>query len=690
MIGEDEVMQTSVRCLAVVVLLSAMASPAAQPFAHTIWVDAAAKAEGADGSSAKPFATIGDGLKIAKPGDGVVVRGGVYRESVKVPSGAAGSPVTLMAEAVQRVIVSGFDKIAGWQPHKGGVFVTTLNWRPETLYVDFTAQPMSREPKEGWYSMEAAAGNAITDKKHLSNRADDLTGGSLQFHQKSGNIFFSFPIASLDAAAGTLTMKKDNQWAKPQTGDRYLLKNCACLIDRPGEWAVEAQADGKSWKLYFLPKHADDLKATQARRQDRRVVMADRAQHVRLEGIEVAGGVDDGIDISNSSDVIVTRCIVHNNANTGIHLSHDTDTTVSRCIILHNMNGLSTRSVRNVTIEENEVAFNQMDGVDIAGDVSGRYGKPEAKPEEITDGVIVRRNYVHHHTLWGHPDNFQMYRGVRNVRFIENLALGGGQGLMTEEVDGSELTGNVFLSCGANLIIFGHGNSRSWTMRKNTFGFPGYGIFSFTGTNYDARENIFLGSVVVPPVYRGDYNLYGSELPIGPRWKKHDSIASFFKAAGQEEHSAAGDPKMISIPIGHSAIGNADESTASAIVLRDPKTFKQGDHIEINWDGIVRKITAVDGKKITFEPPLPVRPYSDGMLVANWGDKADFILDTRLRPESPGAKLAKDGSAVGSPINIPAFRAGDFDGDGKRDLPDLPPDVKAGLPDPDNLILPSF
>ncbi len=660
---------------------------AAEP---TLWVDANAKSGDADGSQAKPFATIAAGLKQAKPGTRVMVRGGVYRESVKIPGGAAGAPVTLMAEPGQRVILSGFEKIGGWQPHQAGVFVTTLDWKPDTLYVGCAAQPLAREPNEGWYLMEATGARTITDRQHLAKRADDLKGGSIQFHQKSGNVFFSFPIASLEAAAGTATLAGDNKWAKPQAGDRYLLKNRACLIDRPGEWAVEAQPDGKGCRLYFLPRAAADLQATQARRMERRVVLVDRVKHVRLEGLEVAGGADDGIDVSNAADVLVTRCLVHNNAGTGIHLDHTTDSTVSRCLVLHNMNGITTRSVRNLTIEENEVALNQMDGIDVAGDVSGRYGKPGAKPEEVTRDVTVRRNYVHHHTLWGHPDNFQLYRGVFGIRYIENLALGAGQGLMTEEVEGGELTGNVILSCAANLIIFGHGNSHNWTVRRNTLGFPGYGIFSFTGTNYTARENIYLGGFVVPPVYRGDYNFYGRELPVGPRWKKHKDMAAFVSAAGQEAHSAAGDPQMISVPIGHSAVDSLETCTAQTLVLRQPDSFKVGHHIEINWDGVVRRVTAVDGKQITFAPPLPVQAYSGSTLVANWGEATDFTLDTRLKPGSPAAKLAPDGGAVGSPLNVPAFRAGDFDGDGRRDLPALPADLQAGLPDPNNLSLPSF
>lgn len=674
--------------LALVLLMTAPSGLPAR--ARSIHVDTTAAATDADGSDAKPFPSIAAGLKAAQPGDSVVVRAGTYRESVRLPSGEPGRPVTLTAAAGQRVIVSGFEPIRGWQPHKGGIFVTTLDWRPDTLYVGYTAQTLAREPNEGWYAMEAVAGRTITDKRNLSNRGDDLTGGSVQFHQRAGNVFFSFPIASLDAAAGAVTLDDGNKWAKPQPGDRYLLKNRAALIDRPGEWAIEAQPDGKSWQLFFRPGRAEDLRATQARRTDRRLVLADRVQHVRIEGLEVTGGTDDGIDVSNAGDVVISRCVVHNNGGAGIHLSHVARVTVSRCLALHNMNGITMRTAHEIIIEENEVALNQIDGIVVAGDVSGRYGKPGAKPEEITQDVIVRRNYVHHHTLWGHPDNFQLYRGVRNVRFIENLALGAGQGLMSEEVESGELTGNVILSCAANLVIFGHGNSHNWTIRNNTLGFPGYGIFSFTGTNYVAMDNLYLGAIVVPPVYQGDYNLYGGELPVGPRWKKHADLASFVQATGQEQHSVAGDPRLIGVPIGHSAIDDPAGCAVDTLVLRDPGSFSTGHYIEVNWDGVARQIATVAGKRITFAPPLPVRPYSGSTVVVNWGTRTNVLLDTRLRPDSPGTKVARNGGPVGATINVPAFRAGDFDGDGNRDLPALPGDVRAGLPDPNNLVLPSF
>jgi len=79
-------------------------------------VDQAAPADG-DGSAAKPFKTIGEAVKIASGGDTITVRASVYAESVALSqSGTAEQPTVLRAVPGQRVIVSGFVSITGWQP----------------------------------------------------------------------------------------------------------------------------------------------------------------------------------------------------------------------------------------------------------------------------------------------------------------------------------------------------------------------------------------------------------------------------------------------------------------------------------------------------------------------------------------------------------------------------------------------
>lgn len=128
--------------------VSCNAQPATDSFARTLHVDDDATT-GGDGSLAKPFATIGAALKIVKPGDGIVVRAGTYRESLKLPSGAPGKPLTLMAAPGERVIVSGFTPINGWKPFRGQIQVANINYQPDGLFVRQTLQPMAQSPNEG-------------------------------------------------------------------------------------------------------------------------------------------------------------------------------------------------------------------------------------------------------------------------------------------------------------------------------------------------------------------------------------------------------------------------------------------------------------------------------------------------------------------------------------------------------------
>src|SRR5689334_10539187 len=63
-----------------------------------VFVDAQKGADDATGSEQAPFKTVARALKQVQPGGAIVLRGGVYYESVTwTASGKEGSPVTLRA-----------------------------------------------------------------------------------------------------------------------------------------------------------------------------------------------------------------------------------------------------------------------------------------------------------------------------------------------------------------------------------------------------------------------------------------------------------------------------------------------------------------------------------------------------------------------------------------------------------------
>jgi hypothetical protein len=105
------------------------ATPGALEYPNVYRVDGRHPAASDDGFGYPgwPYRTIGAALKAAQPGETVVIRGGVYRETLK----PACDNVTIRAAAGEKVLVSGADLIEGWKRTKDG-------W----------AAPLAAEPKK--------------------------------------------------------------------------------------------------------------------------------------------------------------------------------------------------------------------------------------------------------------------------------------------------------------------------------------------------------------------------------------------------------------------------------------------------------------------------------------------------------------------------------------------------------------
>lgn len=668
---------------------SALASMRALPTClRYLYVDAASTATTPDGSLAKPYKTITAAVAVSIPGDGIIVRGGTYYGTVTMKPGTAANPIYLMGYPGERATITGFKAITGWQLWQNGIYVTTLSgWKPNDLYVNYTEQPLSQDPNDSWAAISNLTGTTLRDPR-LVNYPYNVVGDYVQIWTAAGNTFMGTTIIAQDTVNGTITLASAGTAA---TGDLYMIRNDPALIDTPGEWAAKDQGDG-TCKVYFRPVNVADLTATQAPSVTDRLILQSSygvtGHDFVLDNLEVTGSLGMGIQIGGGAttpayNITIRNCIVHDNASSGISFRMVNNVTASQNIVLHNYTGISVASTVGGVIEKNEVAFSLADGMDIAGDVSGN------NSNFPSSNIIVRNNYVHNQYLWDHPDNLQMYNNVTDVHFVDNFVLGAGQGLMTESTSGNELAGNVFLGSDAYMIIFGHSNSSNWTVHSNTIGLAHYGIYSFTATGYDVRENITLGSVSVVSTYTGDYNLYWTGDPaatilVAPGFVNYTTVAAFYAAFGQEQHSVKADPLLTNVPKLMHSITNQVNCTTTTLYLDSTANMYVGDHVEVNWDGVVRTITAVDASTITLDIPLPARPIRSGD-VADWGASRNFQIDTRPAIHSPALTASATGGQIGSLINTIAYTQGDFTGDGIRDLPVLwanviPPDPNRVLP----------
>lgn len=646
--------------------------------AREVFVRGSPTASEPDGSAERPFSTIGEALKAAGPGDTVTVREGVYRESVRISGGSGEAPLVIRAAPGERVVITGASRISGWKRLEGQIFTATVDFKPERLLVDLQNLPLAQEPDGGWWQAEEVEELTLVDKRHLEGLAPGLRGGEVYIWTQHGNTFFTAPVKQLDSERGAVTVEQASKWMRLTRGDRYTLRNHPEWIDRPGEWAVEKLdgEDGSRYRIHLWPADPSALERVEAPRESRRVVLVLNAENVRLEGLEVSSSAKTGIEVSRSRNIGILGCVTHNNGQTGIGARDCRDLSVRRCISWHNYLGLTLHTVEGALVEECDIGHNGMDGLIASWN---------------TDDVTVRRCCIHHHLLWGHPDNLQVYRGVTGLRLIDNLLLAGGQSIMMEETSGGSLTGNMIIGCGAYSVILGHENSKDYRLHGNTIAFSGYGCLSLTASDYDIRENVFMTGHDGPVYgargiegYEADRNLFfkargldNTRILVSDRgWNQ--SLEQFREATGQDRNSVVGDPRFRNAPVAYGVVdsGRLTDCTRDTWYLgRGAELFEVGDTVEVDFDGRGRKITAREGDRITVSPGLAEKPVK-GLLLCNWGT-GNPGLDLRLREGSPGAELSTSGGPIGSKVDIQAYLRGDFNGDGNRDLPALPAGLEA-------------
>jgi hypothetical protein len=699
-------------------LLALLASLAlaSSPAADELFVDGKAK-EGGDGSAARPFSTLGAAVKAARGGETITVREGVYPEQVNFNvSGADNAPTVLRAAPGARVVISGFGAVAGWKPARDNVYTATVDWLAEDLFVGYQPQELARwpswdKPWRRFSETDGAAGTLsaadnLSKEEALKGVAAAPASARLYAFVSTGNFISDFSIDAFNPSTGVFTtsdpaFKRVEELKKRLKGgiETFQVVNHASLIREPGQYAFEKAGDQQT-KIWFWPRDKADLERTQARKLEQRLVFVGKhgttVTNVRIEGLELAGCRGRGVEVNQAENVVVTRCIAHHNDGGGFGARRSEKVTFSRCISLANQGGIMVASSKNSRVEECEVAYNFVDGINVAGNVSGRAG---AEPE--SEDVVVRRCYSHHHIFLSHPDNMQTYRGVKRLTIEDCVMLVGGQTLMTEETEDATLRNCVFLGAAARAIILGHGNSQRWTVERNTLGLAHYGLLGYDGTTgHSVAGNLFYGGML--PSGEGcksDHNLVVPSEPGGrlaiqakPKWRAFNTIEEIFSATGQDQHSrVVEDPKLAAVPASQAvAHWGGDQGLGELRLQASGKgasgAFEVGDMVEINADGVLRKVTGAPGDVIQFTPPLKRLPFRHA-LVWNWKKATSTAIDVRPKPGSPALTAGPNGGPVGSTLDVEAFRRGDFDGDGKRDLPELPEDVKATTPDPNAPVL---
>ena len=202
-------------------------------------------------------------------------------------------------------------------------------------------------------------------------------------------------------------------------------------------------------------------------------------------------------------------------------------------------------------------------------------------------------------------------------------------------------------------ILF-QGGVTNVSLRNNIVWIPsGWGaVFSFDPSGLAPLGSDFnlLGSDYA---YAGDIGYDGAEYTLS-QW-----VGSNFSFPHDRDSLRDVNPEFVNFPQ-FEAYVTGDSRSNLSLVVEDPEvnphvnaTFRVGDHVEYDYDGVVRTVTAVGPGSpqpwVTISPALPATP-TPGDFLTDWGNDTNFTLDLHVRPGSPtidaGTNLAGEVSPI--------------------------------------------
>lgn len=654
--------------------------------------------DSAKGTKDAPFKTITRAVNALTPGDHVLVDPGIYRETVPIIGGGTKeSPAVVeSADPTHPAILTGADAITGWKPlagsslpeaahpHAAQIYYADTDFVPEFLFVGARQQFIAREPNSGWFSASTTDGKTISSDQLASVKADHLEGTQIFYFLAKGVEQQLADVKGWSGAKGGPIEMASPLFGRQRVtytdGDRFYLQNHLDFLDRAGDWVVQKTATGS--RLFWWPPSREALDNVEAPRRDN-VVDLTKASHVTVKGFEIrhaarsSSGSGLGIPSAPLAEgqregLTIESCSIYQNQRFGVHLEGCRDLTLRRCLVADNSYGVALSKSRNVLVEENEIAWNLNDGLVIAWDI---------------EDAIVRRNAIHHHSRFSHPDNFQTYRGVKNVLLDSNVLVASGQSAHTQQTVDLTARNNLIMAPSANSFFTAGPDTKNtgtqkegggYTLENNTFSLFPNGAVVLIGTGHKFEGNIFdirggkyaYGGDVAPDSITSKNNRFAIShaehanlAGFKGKGQRFNDLEKLQKETGLEEGSVFGDAQFASVPDRVVDIDGKKIAlcTESRLFLDYDSTepFKTGDHIEFDFDGIDRVVKGADGESVTIAPPLAAAPLTT-VTVTNWGAKPVGKIDLRTKDKH------------GANLNFEAYLRGDFNDDGQRDAAPWP------------------
>ena len=351
------------------------------------------------------------------------------------------------------------------------------------------------------------------------------------------------------------------------------------------------------------------------------VIGRDGGKQVTIDGLEIFGS-EYGVQIvKGASNVTIKNCRLHD-CDFGIWIRDSSHLKVTGCEIFDNRNGVSFYNSGPGSVESCDIHHNDIDGVLVTFH---------------SHDIQISDNSIHHHTAKSHPDAIQTHNHVERVQITGNLIYANGQALHSQQTDGVVIKGNLILGTLAQALVIGKGDTTNAEIRGNLIAYTGHIAVNLTASDYQFFDNIIVtGGGKGGLNYRGatdvqaDRNLYwGTDrqqrsLLVITDGGFYTDFNKYLAQSTVDRNSVSRDPKFPSAPVASSSIDaqNLAKADLDRIPVERSHLFRDKDIIEIDFDGVPRRVQAVSDDTVRFEPPLTKKP-THGATVLIWGEKRE-------------------------------------------------------------------
>lgn len=631
----------------------------------------------------------------------ILIKEGVYRELINFnKSGTADAPLVLTrATTNDRAVISGMNVLDEWTLESGTVYKNTQMGTNfiSNLYADGRRLQIASMPDSGWWasteqSVSIASNDECTitfrDVLNLTGLTNDLSGAYVEIWNRTSNIFDEFRIESFSPGTGEVicTRPSSQGFTSVSGGLFYRLTRHRSFMNLAGEWMIAKE--GSTNVIYLNSVSGGSPSGMESPLLPGPLVTVSGRSYIQLNGLEMAGAAQQwnvnanafvnwnahNLYVQNSDNIGIYNCISHSSEKYGMYIRNVRDGAVANCIIRKNWLGMSLMGCTNIDLLGNDIGYNREDSLKVADGCSN---------------CSLLGNFIHHTADEGHSDGLQM-GGLDNdpssypvdIVLKDNVFLGCGQTVMTAAITGALFENNMIVGSGSFNILFSHGNSCYHDVLNNTLALCYYSCLSMDGTDYNVSSNVFynghsfvLMNTTKCTNYYGSYNwfvpapretsqkIFAAKDPATGQARYNLTFSEFQNLTGQDLTSSSGDPGFNNAPVALLLIDKTkmNLNSTNTLVLSGTPRVNIGDHVEYNFDGILRTVTdKPDSQTIVIAPALSESPER-GHLVMVWGTNTNNTLD--FRAPSTGR---------GSSLYIPDYQAGDFDSDGIRDIPPMP------------------